>query len=239
MQRLTSITGALAQACSRICSAATPGCLAPGSCALLVNIRNTNTAHTPSTILRSSQLQPHARSLSDTSPLWYEHIQALAQCSHANRSNAATLQPGHHQTFAQRGFATRATQDTAGPAAGMLSAVPFTISRQEADAAFEAYHSTGSNILLSRPAAGLQKVKELYLPLWVCRARVESMLRGAEIGFINLVMRTNPATRQKVPSLEVRWRYVRPSAVINQYFSPEMPEMQLVTACGFIPLSRS
>lgn len=140
------------------------------------------------------------------------------------------MQPGHHQTFAQRGFATRATQDTAGPAAGMLSAVPFTISRQEADAAFEAYHSTGSNILLARPAAGLQKVKELYLPLWVCRAQVESVLRGAEIGFMNLVMRTNPATRQKVPSFEVRWRYVRPNAVINQYFSPEMLEMQIVAS---------
>ena len=149
MQRLTSITGALAQACSRICNAATPEFVAPGSCALLANIdiHNTNTAHTPSTILRSSQLQPHAYSFSDISSLRSQQIQALARCSHANRSNEATVQPGQHQPFAQRGFAMRATQDTctAGPAAGMLSAVPFTVSRQEADTAFEAYHSTGSN----------------------------------------------------------------------------------------------
>ena len=49
-----------------------------------------------------------------------------------------------------RTFATRANEQTAGPSAGLLSAVPFAVSRQEADAAFESYHSTDRNMLLSK-----------------------------------------------------------------------------------------
>lgn len=49
-----------------------------------------------------------------------------------------------------RGFAARADEQTAGPAAGILSAVPFAATRQEADAAFDSYHSTDRNILLSK-----------------------------------------------------------------------------------------
>lgn len=136
-----------------------------------------------------------------------------------------------YQLFSShRGFATRATQDTAGPSASLLSAVPFAVSRQEADAAFEAYHSTDRNILQSRPAAGLQKVKEVYLPLWVCRAQVQSLLRGAEIGFRRVVTRYNPATRRQESGYETQWHYVRPNFHMAQYFSPEMLEMQIVAS---------
>lgn len=71
----------------------------------------------------------------------------------------------------RRGYASSTNFDSSGPSAGLLSAIPFAVSRQEADAAFDAYHSTARNILMAKPAAGVQKVKELYLPLWVARAQ--------------------------------------------------------------------
>ena len=75
------------------------------------------------------------------------------------------------QPLERRGYASSTNFDSSGPSVGLLSAVPFTVSRQEADAAFDAYHSTARNILMAKPAAGVQKVKELYLPLWVARAQ--------------------------------------------------------------------
>lgn len=75
------------------------------------------------------------------------------------------------QTLKRHSYASSTSFDASGPSAGLLSAVPFTVSRQEADAAFDAYHSAARNILMSKPAAGLQKVKEMYLPLWVARAQ--------------------------------------------------------------------
>lgn len=75
------------------------------------------------------------------------------------------------QPLERRSYASSTSFDSSGPSAGLLSAVPFTVSRQEADAAFDAYHSTARNILMAKPAAGVQKVKELYLPLWVARAQ--------------------------------------------------------------------
>lgn len=224
MQRLPSTTRALAQACSRTYSASAPAQHTRGSCALFASA-----AHLSSTTLRSYQLQPYAHSVPDQPWLCKDH-QALAWCSTSSRTNEAIKVPWQYQTFAQRGYATQADQDTAGPSAGMLSAVPFSISRQEADAAFETHHSTDRNFLLSRPAAGLQKVKELYLPLWVCRAQVESTLRGAEIGFRRVVTRYNPATRRQESGYETQWHYVRPNAVLTQYFSPEMLEMQIVAS---------
>lgn len=81
-----------------------------------------------------------------------------------------------------------------------------------------------------RPSAGLQKVKELYLPLWVCRAQAHSTLRGAEIGFRRVVTRYNPATKRRESAYETEWHWVRPGTVFEQYFSPEMVEMQVVAS---------
>ena len=142
------------------------------------------------------------------------------------------------QTFqsarAQR-HASSTSYDRSGPAAGMLSAVPFAISRQEADTAFDAYHGA-ANTLLSRPAAGVQKVKELYLPLWVGRAQAHSVLKAAEVGFRKYVQRYNPATKRTEGTFETQWHWVSPNAVFEQYFSPEMMEMQIVASYHY-PLS--
>lgn len=127
-----------------------------------------------------------------------------------------------------RCFASSTSFEGSGPSAGQLSAVPFSVSRQEADAAFDAYHSNERNILVAKPAAGLQKVKEMYLPLWVARAQARSSLKGAEIGFNRLVRRYNPASKRTESTYEMQYRWVRPNVVFEQYFSPEMTEMQIV-----------
>lgn len=139
------------------------------------------------------------------------------------------------QPFAHR-HASSTSYDRSGPAAGMLAAVPFAISRQEADTAFDAYHSTANNILLSRPAAGIQKVKELYLPLWIGRAQARSILKAAEVGFRKYVQRYNPATKRTEGTFETQWHWVSPNVEFEQYFSPEMVEMQIVASYHY-PIS--
>lgn len=129
-----------------------------------------------------------------------------------------------------RCYASSTSYDSAGPSAGQLSAVRFSVSRQEADAAFNSYHSTARNILLSKPAAGLQKVKEIYLPIWAARAQARSTLKGAEIGFRRYVQRYNPATKRTEGTYETQYHWVNPGAVFDQYFSPEMEEMQIVAS---------
>lgn len=225
MQRLTSIRGALLQACSRSYNAPVFECTTAdtanlSACTTLVS----DTAFKHSQLLYQADLEP------GYSLLYLQHAHAAARHTSAIHCQQHTAGLQCQPAFTQRSFATRATQDTAGPSARLLSAVPFVVSRQEADAAFEAYHSTDRNILLSRPAAGLQKVKELYLPLWVCRAQVQSVLRGAEIGFRRVVTRYNPATRRRESGYETQWHYVRPNFEIAQYFSPEMLEMQIVAS---------
>ncbi|KAL3135156.1 hypothetical protein ABBQ32_008090 [Trebouxia sp. C0010 RCD-2024] len=138
------------------------------------------------------------------------------------------------QVRAQR-HASSTSYDRSGPAAGMLSAVPFAISRQEADTAFDAYHGT-ANTLLTKPAAGVQKVKEVYLPLWVGRAQAHSVLKAAEVGFRKYVQRYNPLTKRIEGTFETQWHWVSPNAVFEQYFSPEMVEMQIVASYHY-PLS--
>jgi len=106
----------------------------------------------------------------------------IAGLSHASSTglllSAGQLAPSSHsqwlasaQPLERRSYASSTSFDSSGPSAGLLSALPFAVTRQEADAAFDAYHSTARNILMAKPAAGVQKVKEMYLPLWVARAQ--------------------------------------------------------------------
>lgn len=152
-------------------------------------------------------------------------INSFLPASLANQQHVQTV----HRPRVWR-HASSTTYDRAGPSAGMLSAVPFAISRQEADTAFDAYHSTANNIMLSKPAAGVQKVKELYLPLWVGRAQARSVLKAAEVGFRKHVQRYNPATKRMEGTFETQWHWVSPNAIFEQYFSPEMVEMQIVAS---------
>lgn len=163
---------------------------------------------------------------------------AVSACKSA-RCLPTTLALQQYPRTCQQGRAQRhassTSYDRSGPAAGMLSAVPFAISRQEADIAFDAYHGT-ANTLLTRPAAGVQKVKELYLPLWVGRAQAHSVLKAAEVGFRKYVQRYNPVTKRTEGTIETQWHWVSPNAVFEQYFSPEMVEMQIVASYHY-PLS--
>lgn len=57
-----------------------------------------------------------------------------------------------------------------------------------------------------------------------------SILKGAEIGFRKLVRRYNPATKRSEPTYETQYHWVSPGAVFEQYFSPEMADMQIVAS---------
>ncbi|KAK9906709.1 hypothetical protein WJX75_006533 [Coccomyxa subellipsoidea] len=70
---------------------------------------------------------------------------------------------------------SEAATDSEGPPKGKLTALPFRETQQEAAEAFEKYHS--QNFFLTQPSAGLQKVKETFLPFWVTTATVQVRLR--------------------------------------------------------------
>ena len=57
-----------------------------------------------------------------------------------------------------------------------------------------------------RPAAGLEKVKEAYLPFYVTTASLRSELASAELGFQEWGTMFNPRTRRFERQLVVNWR---------------------------------
>ena len=85
-------------------------------------------------------------------------IRLLRTCTSHSHQHTAAAPFGYHAVCpawqqpaaVPRRLVTRASEHTAGPSAGLLSAVPFANSRQDADAAFESYHSTDHNFLLSK-----------------------------------------------------------------------------------------
>ena len=60
--------------------------------------------------------------------------------------------------------------------------------------------------------------------------QARSTLKGAEIGFRRFVQRYNPATRRTEGTYETQYHWVTPGVVFDQYFSPEMEEMQIVAS---------
>ena len=58
-------------------------------------------------------------------------------------------------------------------------------------------------------SAGLEKIKEAFLPFWLARARCSVQLNGARLGFDVWVNRYNPARRRSEPMLETSWQWVR------------------------------
>ncbi|KAK9807034.1 hypothetical protein WJX72_011376 [[Myrmecia] bisecta] len=97
-----------------------------------------------------------------------------------------------------------------GPPESKVRAIPFRHTREEAVAAFEAYHSR--NLFLVKPWGGLQKVKEAFLPFWVASARVSVFLKSAYLGFERTGFRYNPATRRTEPYTRTEWHTV----IVNQ-----------------------
>ena len=64
------------------------------------------------------------------------------------------------------------------------------------------------DFFVSLMLAGLEKIKESFLPFWAARANASVQLRGARIGFDVWVHRWNPASKRSEPRIETSWQWV-------------------------------
>ncbi|CAK0753060.1 hypothetical protein CVIRNUC_002192 [Coccomyxa viridis] len=112
-----------------------------------------------------------------------------------------------------------------GPPKQKLSALPFRVSQVEASAAFDRYQR--GNFFLTQPSAGLQKVKESFLPFWAVAAKVDVHLRGASLGFDSWQPVYNPSTRRFEQRLVTNWRQVQLNAVWQRLYSQTDEAMQV------------
>ncbi|KAI8466101.1 MAG: hypothetical protein J3K34DRAFT_524776 [Monoraphidium minutum] len=117
-----------------------------------------------------------------------------------------------------------------GPRREQLAAVPFSVSREQADAAFKAFHSQH---WLQNPSLPRWRraAKESYLPFWVGDAHVEVEVLSAELGRDELVREINRRTGRYETRLETVWRRVALEGLRwRGHYAPEDPAMQLYAA---------
>ncbi len=75
--------------------------------------------------------------------------------------------------------------------------------------------------------AGLQKVKESFLPFWVTTATAQVVLKGAQLGYDAWVSVYNPATRRFEQQLRTTWRQVRLQQSWERSYSASEEGMQV------------
>lgn len=75
--------------------------------------------------------------------------------------------------------------------------------------------------------AGLQKVKESFLPFWVTTASVHVTLRGARLGYDAWEAVYNPATRRWEQQLRTNWRQIRLQQSWERSYSASEEGMQV------------
>eukprot|EP00798_Chlamydomonas_sp_ICE-L_P016196 gene16196-22359_t len=102
--------------------------------------------------------------------------------------------------------------------------LPFLMSKTKAEEAFNQHHS--NNPLLA-PLSKYNKVKEVLLPFWCMRARVQVKLKSAQIG--HHVFRTswNVAKGRLEPQWEVEWQTVAVERTWANEYHPEHEGMQV------------
>ena len=93
---------------------------------------------------------------------------------------------------------------TAQPAPEKVAAVPFSATRQEAEKAFESFHTAFQ--LLVRPHR--DKIKETFLPFWIASCTVHSTLTRADIGFTEAGQEYNRHTKTWDSVQKTIWRTV-------------------------------
>jgi len=114
-----------------------------------------------------------------------------------------------------------------GPAREATLAVPFHVSRPQADATFKDFHSRHwlQNPALPRWA---RPAKEAYVPYWVGDATVDVQLTSAEVGRDELVQSLDRRSGRYTTRYETVWRRVQLEGLGWQVrHAPEDPEMQL------------
>lgn len=133
---------------------------------------------------------------------------------------------------------------TAQPAPEKLAAVPFSVTRQEAEKAFESFHTAFQ--LLVRPHK--DKIKETFLPFWIASCRVHTVLIRADIGFSEAGQEYNRHTKTwdsvqktiwRTVHLDKQWSRTYPAsdASMQVYGSYKYPRSSFQSSCqGFIDL---
>lgn len=77
--------------------------------------------------------------------------------------------------------------------------------------------------------AGLQKVKESFLPFWVTSAEVQVRLNGAQVGYDSWQRVYNPLTKRWESRLVTDWRSVRLNQRWQRTYDAGDAGMQVVT----------
>lgn len=127
---------------------------------------------------------------------------------------------------------------TAQPAPEKLAAVPFSVTRQEAERAFESFHTAFQ--LLVRPQK--DKIKETFLPFWIASCRVHTVLIRADIGFTEAGQEYNRHTKTwdsvqktiwRTVHLDKQWSRTYPAsnASMQVYGSYKYPRSSLQSSC--------
>ncbi len=93
---------------------------------------------------------------------------------------------------------------TAQPSPEKLAAVPYSTTKQEAEAAYETFHTAFQ--LLARPHK--DKIKESFLPFWIASCSVHVTLTRADIGFTQSEQQYNPRTKTWDSVQNTIWRTV-------------------------------
>lgn len=110
-----------------------------------------------------------------------------------------------------------------GPRAAKLSALPFSVSRADAERTYRAFHA--AHALLPSRTPPLVRVDEALLPFWCVAAVGTVRLRGASVGFDRLERFYDPLSRAWRSEVRTRWHGVDLDRSWEAEYLPDAPGM--------------
>lgn len=110
-----------------------------------------------------------------------------------------------------------------GPRSAKLSALPFTVSRAEAERTYRSYYKAHA-LLPSRPPTPV-RVDEALLPFWCVAAVGRVRLRGASVGFDRDERVYDPLSRTWRTEVRTRWHSVTLDRSWEAEYLPDAPGM--------------
>lgn len=110
-----------------------------------------------------------------------------------------------------------------GPRAAKFSALPFTVSRAQAERTYRAFHA--AHALLPSRAPTPSRVDEALLPFWCVAAVGVVRLRGAAVGFDRHERVYDPLSRTWRTEVRTRWHSVELDRRWEAEYLPDAPGM--------------
>ena len=111
----------------------------------------------------------------------------------------------------------------AGPRAAKLSALPFSVSRADAERTYRAFHAAHA-LLPSRPPTPI-RVDEAFLPFWAVAAVGTVRLQGAAVGFDRRERVYDPLSRTWRSEVRTQWHTVSLNRSWEVEYLPDAPGM--------------